>query len=601
MGIWNQWRTLVCLAAALLMIAVYYVFGFERANSFVFRFGNGTFFWPGHDEEDFMFFYTVMGLYAGICIFLCFMFHEKLGQLRPFFRQLAYNRMFLPLMLMFAFAMMLGARFLLFDRAPLTDDENAYLFVAKTLLTGKLMNPSPPFFELFRNQSVFADQFRWFAEYTIGHPIFLALGCATALTDFIIPIASAGTIFLVYLIAKDQFDERTARIAVVLIALSAQFILTSGTLLGYPTASLCSCLLILSGLHFYSSRRPLWLVTFIIANTLLLLNRPHSWISLGIPLALFFIVKAFRDRDSSKLLEIAGMGLATAISVGIFLGANKLQTGNAFHTIQYYVMTLISGPDAGFGFGSHIPGGTHTLHVAIANLALSLTRQNIWVFGWPFSLFFLIFAGRSRFVYFLVGWAILFYGLLTQYYSPGISLTGPVHYFEMIIPAVLLTARGIIHLDEIFRNNLRSQFRAEVVPALTASLYLCSVLMFVPPVLGSLKEMSYKASAVYRALDENRVHNAIVFVNNIVSDSCSTWVFWAKNSGPDLEKEDILYVRWPKDPERMANFLKTFPSREVWGVVRTGKGGMALIRQGDEFFDRWEKLVKIPVPQVRCR
>jgi hypothetical protein len=601
MRISDKWRTLLCVTAALLMVAVYYAFGFERANGFVFKLGNGTLLWPGHDEADFMFFYTVMGLYAGICFFLCFIFHERRDQLRPFLKQLAYDRMFLPLMLTFAFALMIAARFLLFDRTPVTDDENAYLFVAKTLLAGRLINPGPPFFELFRNQFIFTDQFTWFAEYTIGHPIFLALGHATALTDFIVPIASVGTILSVYLIARDQFDEKIARIAVVLITLSAQFILTSGTLLGYPTASFCSCLLILSGLRFYSSRSPLWLAVFMFASTLLLMNRALSWVSLGIPMALFFIVSAFRDRDSSKLVEITGMALTTAISVGIFLWVNKLQTGNAFHTIQYFVMTLMFGPDAGFGFGSQIPGGVHTLQIAVANMALCLTRQNIWIFGWPFSLFFLIFAGRSRFVYFLVGWAILFYGLLTQYYSPGITLTGPVHYFEMVIPAVFLTARGIARLDEIFRNNLRSQVRAEVVPALTTSLFLCSLLMFVPPVLTSLKEMSYNASAVYRALDENRVHKAIVFVNNIVSDSCNTWVFFAKNSGPDLEKEDRLYVRWPKNKERMADFLKNFPGREVWGVVRKANGGMALIKQGDEFFDRWQELVNIPLPRVRCR
>jgi len=559
-------KSLVPAVLALLILGLYYAYGWVRAKGYVFGLGVPTVLSLGSSECSFMFFYVACAAYVSALISLFFVFRrgaaEKLWSVAV---RILTLKFFPAAAVVLGFMSMVLVRFFLFERFPLTDDENVYVFVAKTLLAGRLNNPAPDFYELFKYPLMIVDQHQWLGQYTIGHPLFLALGLLTGLLDFITPLTSAGTLLLIYFIARDQFDAKIAAIALFLAVLSPQFILTGGTLLGYPTAAFCSALMIFSALRLHSSGKWRWTFLFSLASLLLILNRPQSWLCVGVSLGVFFLVISIQDRDRGSWRTI-GAGLAVALlSIGMFFLVNYGQTGDPFTTVQ---SVFLEHWGQGRGIGFYVAGlwGIHTPEKAAANLLLNLIRQNIWLLGWPFSFVFMLFVPGGRFVGFLLGWGLTHWAFYAYFSSPGINLTGPVYYYEMILPEVILSACGIVHLYGTCRKYLVNSRVHTSIPAVIFSFYIVSFLMFSPVVLTSLREIALVSSAVYRTLDENQVHNAVIFANSIVPDNQYNWVFSPYVSGPNPDREDRIFALWPRTDEIMERFLQKYPNRQVWGV-----------------------------------
>ena len=89
-----------------------------------------------------------------------------------------------PLALIAFGASLLFRRLVLQDQ-PIADDEMTYLFIARTLLRGHVVNPLPDQPDFFRNQFIVMNQDGWFGKYPIGHPLLLAVGEAVHVRDVI--------------------------------------------------------------------------------------------------------------------------------------------------------------------------------------------------------------------------------------------------------------------------------------------------------------------------------------------------------------------------------------------------------------------------------
>ncbi|MGB6066931.1 MAG: glycosyltransferase family 39 protein [Desulfomonilaceae bacterium] len=557
-------KSLVPALVGIGIIGLYYAFGLARCYGFAVDVGFPTYVVAGRAECLFMFCYVVCAAYASAFISLSLVLRDASDRFWSEATTILTHKYFPAAAAIFGFVGMVLVRFFLFERFPLTDDENVYVFVAKTLLAGRLSNPAPEFYELFKYPLMIVTQHQWMGEYTIGHPLFLALGLLTGLKDFIVPAASAGTLLLIYFIAKDQFGRKVAVIALLLAVLSPQFILTGGTLLGYPTAGFCSAVMIFSVLRLHRRSNPYWILIFLCASSLLILNRPQSWLCLGVPLGLFSLVSAIKEKERA-LWRAVGIQLAVAVaSSGVFLLANYWHTGDPFKTAQYLFLEH-SKYGKSIGFYVRSIAGIHTPLKGVANLLLSLLRQNVWLFGWPFSFVFILFVPAGRFVRFLLGWGLAYWAFYTSFFSPGINIPGPVYYYEMILPAAILSACGIVRLHKFLECRFADLGR-KIVPGVILASYIVSCLMFLPVVLTSLREITLASSTVYRALDEHRVHDAVIFVDDIVPNLNSSWVFAPYVSGPDTEREDRIFVRWPKSPKVMKEFLGKYPNRQVWGV-----------------------------------
>ena len=112
---------------------------------------------------------------------------------------------------------------LLFARQPHNADEVAQLWHARILLSGRLSLPVDPNPEFFGMDNVI-DRGRWYSQFPIGGPAFLALGLALRAAWLVNPVLLALTFPNVYQFARRAYDEGTAR-AAVLVLLFAPFAL----------------------------------------------------------------------------------------------------------------------------------------------------------------------------------------------------------------------------------------------------------------------------------------------------------------------------------------------------------------------------------------
>ena len=115
-------------------------------KGYVFGLGVPTVLSLGSSECSFMFFYVVCAAYVSSTYFALLVFRrgaaEKLWSVAV---SILTHKFFPAAAVILGFMGMVLVRFFLFERFPLTDDENVYVFVAKTLLAGRLTNPAPDF------------------------------------------------------------------------------------------------------------------------------------------------------------------------------------------------------------------------------------------------------------------------------------------------------------------------------------------------------------------------------------------------------------------------------------------------------------------------
>ena len=123
--------------------------------------------------------------------------------------------------------------------APTADDESTYVFIARTLLEGRLVNPSPGDEAFFRNQFVVLSDAAWYGKYPIGHPLVLAAGEALGLRALVGPALTAAALALTVAIGRRLWAPGQALLAGGLLLLSPQFLFTGATELSQTTSGVC--------------------------------------------------------------------------------------------------------------------------------------------------------------------------------------------------------------------------------------------------------------------------------------------------------------------------------------------------------------------------
>lgn len=108
---------------------------------------------------------------------------------------------------------------LCFARQPHNADEVAQLWHARILLEGRLSLPVDPNPEFFGMDNVI-DRGRWYSQFPIGGPAFLALGLALRVAWLVNPLLLALTIPNVHAFARRAYGSGTARAAVLLLLAS---------------------------------------------------------------------------------------------------------------------------------------------------------------------------------------------------------------------------------------------------------------------------------------------------------------------------------------------------------------------------------------------
>jgi len=357
----------------------------------------------------------------------------------------------------------------------ITDDELSYRHQARLLADGRLGDPNLPRmgWEPFTIESRAGQT----GKYLFGEPLAQVPGTLVGIPALAHLVFAALTLLVWFAAVRSSNGVPVAAWATILLACSPMFVFTEATGLSHSTSLLCS---VATGLGLQYCRRGRPWRGALLAGTALgfgLTVRPQVLLPVGAVFGGWLVFELLRRRQVAALGAFA---LALAPWLAAIAAYDQALTGSPWDLPwSLYV------PHEAMGFDP-----PHGVERAFSNLAVSAARFNAWWLGLPLGLGVLavwIRLGRPHRG--LAPWAAAGLALIAFnfcYYSPGVSDTGPVYYFELLLPASLL---GALTLSAAFARW----------PRPTASLLLVHL------VLGTgsfVAEQSARLTRLHRAIYE---------------------------------------------------------------------------------------------------
>jgi hypothetical protein len=490
------------------------------------------------------------------------------GRLQP--------RTVLPVLVLAAGALLLFWSQAVFQGWPLYDDEWTYQFQAQILQTGNLAAPEPPGSECFRNVFIVQREGVWAGKYTSGHPALLALSQFMG-SPYIITILLAALLpVLLFLITSDRHGAGIALLAAALLVVSPFYQLICSTLMNHGTNLF---FLAAFTLCFQRSRSGTSWVYPVLAGLALgaAFNiRPQSAVGFGLAFAVLALVRLVGSERKVYLARYAVMLVSFVPLLVYAFHYNAVVTGQ-WHTFPFMLVE----PEVAGAVGFFHPGDQtvlgHTLWKGVYYSLLNVWRLNYYLFGWGVSLVFvaLFFVWRLEKAADRIWWGVIA-GTVTVYLffpSPGVLEAGPRYYFPLMIPVLILTARGM----QAAHHRLSRAFPAggplcgrALLPTLVLLLLAAGSLTFGVEQIRHYRRLVPAVARPYAAVAERNIHDAIVLVGTLPPRG---WVYGLRNNHPRLETNDVIYL-WAEacEPEQMRELLAEFPRRQVY-LLRFDRDG----------------------------
>lgn len=467
------------------------------------------------------------------------------------------------------FALPLMVRIFVLRRAPVTDDEHAYLFAARILASGRLYLEGYP--EVLRpfleNQFLYMGD-RVFTQYFPGYPLVLALAQTLGALDLLNPLLTSLAVLATWRLGRVLTGSPgIAAGAALLLALSPAVIFSGASLSSHALALATGTW----GLALAASAGASGSLGRVLAAGALLgftmLNRPLAGLFLTGAGALLVATGPLALRRKLHLV-LAAAGVWAGV-VALLLLYNQAITGSPFITGYGVVARASQGDRASFQLAQVQDSRWLDL------LGLPLVRFNSWLFGWPLSLLPLFFAprGRSRAILLVLILSIWFAHL--SWTSVGVNVCGAEHYQEAL-PAMALLAS--LALARHMRPSPERP-RAGLVLLLVLFSAGLGLQIFLPWAAGNLGRLADRNLKPYRMIQAGVEEPALVFSEDMLKiigpGTQGTWTYNRRNNLPDLSDQ----VLWLNDlgPENQAA-MEYFPDRNYYLL------GRELVKIGPEYY-----------------
>ncbi|MFN0109959.1 MAG: glycosyltransferase family 39 protein, partial [Blastocatellia bacterium] len=135
-----------------------------------------------------------------------------------------------------AFLLAAALSFFSYQRHPHLGDEIAYLYHARYLATGVLTMPTPAPLAAFDLDLFDHDAARWYCSPPVGWPLVLALGVLVKADWLVNPLLGGICVLLAFLLVRELYDRRTARLTALLLALSPWHVLVGMSYMTHSVA-----------------------------------------------------------------------------------------------------------------------------------------------------------------------------------------------------------------------------------------------------------------------------------------------------------------------------------------------------------------------------
>ena len=461
------------------------------------------------------------------------------------------------------------ACYFIFEHIPHIVDSVDQVFHGKIFLLGRLTVPSPEP-RAFFNCLHMINNGKWYSQYPPGHSLLYSFGHILHAPWVINPLFGSLSAVLLYFIAKEMYDEKTGRFAVILAALSPLLIFMAAGFMNHTTTLFFIELFLLGFARMVNRRRvrDALLVGFALGYALSI--RPMTAAAVGAPFAIYAIFKLVRLAITSRK-ESLRFGALCCVSLAVFgvmlmglLTFNHITNGD----LLLFGYVALHGKNHNPGFGPrglfhgkrpYTPGDGFNQMLKDLNalnkylfeipipalllviLALISPRANIW------DLLLIVCASSLVFAHF-------FYWAQCWGY-------GPRFIFESTGALLILSARGIMALPDIAHHLFGITNRLRVKGYAALVLVLCFCVGFpsnVPPLVRVYSDSYWGINGqVQKAVKKMGITNALVFVKG---GKAFESVF-AENH--PLLKSDIVYAI-DLGKEKNVELMEKFQGRKFY-------------------------------------
>ena len=452
-----------------------------------------------------------------------------------------------------AIAFLVFAISFLLQKTEVTDDELTYDFQARVLLAGKLY-VTPPVENAFNNVFILPGN-KMTGKYSLGHPLVLAGGMLFG-SPYVLPVFFGGLlVLLAYAINMALYkDRRQAFLSSLLLLISPLFYFTGATRLSHTTSAFCLTLFMFLFLKLRETGFGAVLVAFLslaagLAAGFAFNVRPLTAVGFLFPFLVLVASDLVRQRERKWLRYlVVGVGFLAVIAFSLWY--NKEITGS-----------YLSFPFNQYDPGERLFGPRFDLIQSLSNLAMNAVKMNSFLFGFPLSLSLIFIYGfrsgknaSDKLGFGIIGSFSFFY---LAYYGPGVSDTGPLYYYELLIPLVTLSARGFLWVHDWLKASF-PRWRSYAVNFLLISALLALPTFWLERSLYLVK-LTDMINEPYWAMRDSHVHNALVFIQSWPNKG---FVFGFRNNSPDFT-DDVILCRLRTGPENM-KVVNGFPNRRLY-------------------------------------
>lgn len=462
---------------------------------------------------------------------------------------------------------------------PHVPDEVAYLLHAKYLAAGRLDMPLLPVPDAFNVDLMAYDATRWYSPVPPGWPFVLALGTWLGIPWLVNPLLSGISVIAAFLLVRDVYGARTARVTTLLLCTSPWFLFLGMSLM---THQLTLAAALVAAVAAARLRRGATAAFGLVAGAcigVLALIRPLEGLVAAMLLG-FWVLLSGRLRD--RIVPVFVMALASIAVAALTLPYNAYFTGDpTYFPIMAYTDSLYGpgsnalgfGPDRGLPFGGLDPFPGHGLADAAVNSALNSFQVNLELLGWMTGsivlVALLVVSGRMRRadVWMLVAVGGIVVAHVFYWFSGGPDF-GARYWYLILLPCLALAARGAEAAGGAFRAT------RDAARPLLGLLALCfaATVVFVPW-RATDKYFHYRGMRpdVRALIDRNDMDGDLVLVRGSrMPDFMSAIPY-----GALLDGDAGPIIAWDRDDALRQRILAAYPDRDVWileGPSLTGEG-----------------------------
>ncbi|MBS1788228.1 MAG: glycosyltransferase family 39 protein [Acidobacteria bacterium] len=463
-----------------------------------------------------------------------------------------------------------------YQRHPHLGDEIAYLYQARYLATGQLTMPTPAALEAFDLDLFDHDATRWWCSPPVGWPLVLAIGVLLKADWLVNPVLAGVCVWLAFVLVKELYDRRTARLTALLLALSPWHVLIGMSYMTHTASLAFGLLAALAAVWARKNESLLWALASGAATGMVGMIRPLEGTVvaavIGVPLGLSFLgMGGKRVKFASLLAWAFGCGV---IGAGILYYNFALTGSPTKFPIMVWADKYMGvnsnamgfGPDRGNGWPiDPYPG--HSPLEGVINSNLNITAINTELFGWSIGSLILIALFCVSLKLRSGDWlmAALIAGIFTAHFFYWFS-GGPDfaarYWYLMIVPCVVLSVRGLQVLIHRLTHETRQPHlhRTRVLVGVFA-LSMMALVSFTPwRAIDKYHHYLRMRPDVRQLAKEYNFGKSLVLIRGEqFPDFASAAIY----NPIDLQAAEPVYA-WDQNPSLQAEVLKQYSDRPVW-------------------------------------